>query len=67
MYVNKMTSVLVNRKTYNDMREKKRASGASERETDRQRERETDRQRERERERWRGGGFCFVFYCLDIN
>ena len=51
MYVNKITSVPVNRKTYNDMREKKRASGATERETgrERERERETDRQTDRER------------------
>ena len=69
MYVNKITSVPVNRKTYNDIREKKRASGASERTRDREREREreTDRQTDRQRERWRGDGFCFVFYCLDIN
>ena len=41
MYVNKITSVPVNRKAYNDMREKKRASErASERETDRQTETE---------------------------
>ena len=73
MYVNKITSVPVNRKAYNDMREHKRANErARDRKRERERERERDRQtyREREREREReggGGGFCFVFYCLDIN
>ena len=56
MYVNKITSVPVNRKTYNDMREKKCASRASERARDRQRERE--RQTEREVER---GWILFCF------
>ena len=61
MYVNKITSVPVNRKTYNNMREKKRASGASERETDRERER--DRQTDRERERG-GEGVDSVLFSI---
>ena len=40
MYVNKLASVAVNRKAYNDMREKKRAS---ERDIDKQIETERDR------------------------
>ena len=63
MYVNKITSVPVNRKTYNDMREKKRASGATERETGRERERERERQTDRQTEREVKRGwilFCFL-------
>ena len=62
MYVNKLASVAVNRKAYNDMREKKRAS---ERDIDKQIE--TERDRDRQTDRQREDGFCFVFYCLDMN
>ena len=48
MYVNKLTSVPVNRKAYNDMGEKKRASVRA-RDTQTDRDRAIERERERER------------------
>ena len=64
MYVNKLTSVAVNRKAYNNMREKKRASErARDRQTDRDRARERDRQTDGQADIQRERGwilFCFL-------